>query len=62
MHWVTLWTLVVGQVTKSTNLSSNYTMACLPVRGDNSRAFANGLSYIQGGQTWFNYFIPSTSV
>ena len=49
-------------------------MGCLPVRGDNPRALASGLSYVQvdkhgitilylctGGQTWYNYFIPPTS-
>ena len=28
-------------------LSSSYTMGCPPVRGDNSRALASGLSYVQ---------------
>ena len=27
-------------------LSNNYTMACPPVRGDNPRALASGLSYV----------------
>ena len=30
-----------------TNLSNSYTMGCLPVRGDNPRALASGLSYVQ---------------
>ena len=34
-----------------------------PVRGDNPRALASGLSYVQvDGQTWYNYFIPPTPV
>ena len=28
-------------------LRSSYTMACPPVRGDNPRALASGLSYVQ---------------
>ena len=28
-------------------LSNSYTMGCLPVRGDNARALASGLSYVQ---------------
>ena len=33
-------------------------MACPPVHGDNPRALASGLSYMQGGggQTWYNFF------
>ena len=30
-----------------TNLSNSYTMGCPPVRGDNTRALASGLSYVQ---------------
>ena len=38
-------------------------MGCPPVRGENPRALASGLSYVQlGGQTWYNYFKPPTSV
>ena len=37
-------------------------MGCPPVRGDNPRALASGLSPRTGGQTWYNYFIPRTSV
>ena len=29
------------------SLSSSYTMGCPPVRGDNPRALASGLSYVQ---------------
>ena len=29
-----------------TGLSSSYTMACPPVRGENPRALASGLSYV----------------
>ena len=28
-------------------ISNSYTMACPPVRGDNPRALASGLSYVQ---------------
>ena len=28
-------------------ISNSYTMGCPPVRGDNPRALANGLSYVQ---------------
>ena len=28
-------------------ISNSYTMGCPPVRGDNPRAFASGLSYVQ---------------
>ena len=30
-----------------TLISNSYTMACPPVRGDNTRALASGLSYVQ---------------
>ena len=33
--------------TLSTALSNSYTMGCPPVRGDNPRALASGLSYVQ---------------
>ena len=36
----------LGLHTKRT-LSNSYTMACPPVRGDNPRALASGLSYVQ---------------
>ena len=44
------------------NLSNNYTMGCPPVRGDNPRALASGLSSVQVDNQWYNYFIPPTSV
>ena len=31
----------------SSFLCNSYTMGCQPVRGDNSRALASGLSYVQ---------------
>ena len=31
-------------------ISNSYTMGCPPVRGDNPRALASGLSYIQVGK------------
>ena len=30
------------------NICNSYTMDCPPVRGDNQRALASGLSYVQG--------------
>ena len=42
---------------------NSYTMGCPPVRGDNPRALASELSYLRtGGQTWYIYFMPPTSV
>ena len=46
----------------SFHLCNSYTMGCPPVRGDNPQALAHGLSPRTGGQTWYNYFIPPTSV
>ena len=42
--------------------SNSYTMGCPPVRGDNPRALASGLSYVQVDNPWCKYFIPPTSV
>ena len=41
---------------------NSYTMGCPPVHGDNPRALASGLSYVQVDNPWYNYFIPPTSV
>ena len=42
-------------------ISYSYTMVCPPVRGDNPRALASGLSPIQADTPWFNYFkLPSS--
>ena len=41
---------------------TSYTMVCLPVRGDNPQALANGLSPIHVDTPWYNYFIPPLSV
>ena len=35
---------------------------CPPVREDNPRALASGLSYVQVGNPWYKQFIPPTSV
>ena len=43
-------------------ISNSYTMGCPPVRRDNPRALASGLSYVQVDNPWYNYFIPPTSV
>ena len=37
--------------------STNYTMVSPPVRGDNSRALASGLSPVKADKAWYNYFI-----
>ena len=31
-------------------------MGCPPVRGDNPRALASGLSYVQADNPWYNFF------
>ena len=33
-------------------ISNSYTMGCPPVRGDNPRALASGLSYVQADNPW----------
>ena len=43
-------------------VSKSYTMGCPPVCGDNPRALASGLSYVQVDNPWYNYFMPPTSV
>ena len=35
-------------------ISNSYTMGCPPVRGDNPRALASGLSYVQVDNPWYN--------
>ena len=42
--------------------STSYTMCCPPVREDNPRALASGLSYVQADNPWYNHFIPPISV
>ena len=37
-------------------------MGCPPVREDNPRASASGLSFVQANNPWYNYFIPPPSV
>ena len=37
-------------------------MGCPPIRGDNPRALASGLSYVRVDKHWYNSFIPPTSV
>ena len=34
-------------ISERNGLCNSYTMACPPVRGDNPRALASGLSYVQ---------------
>ena len=43
-------------------LSTCYTMGCPPVRVDNPREFSEWIILRTGGQTWYNYIIPPTSV
>ena len=43
-------------------MCKSYTIGCPPVRGDNPRALASGLSNVQMDNPWYNYFIPLTSV
>ena len=43
-------------------ICNSYTMGCPPVRGDNPRALASGLSYVQVDNPCYIYFIPPTSV
>ena len=53
-------------------ISNSYTMVCLPVGGDNPRAFASGLSPIrqandrlfsvQAGKSGISHFIPPSPV
>ena len=38
---------VVDYTTRRYALCNSYTMGCTPVRGDNPRALASGLSYVQ---------------
>ena len=40
----------------NSSICNSYTTGCPPVRGDNPPALA------LGGQLWYNYFIPPTSV
>ena len=37
-------------------IRNSYTMGCPPVRGDNPRALASGLSYVQVDNPWYNFF------
>ena len=37
-----------GGLSEERKLCNNYIMGCPPVRGDNPRALASGLSYVQG--------------
>ena len=39
--------LLVSGLTKHHSTSNSYSMGCPPVRGDNTRALASGLSYVQ---------------
>ena len=71
LSYVSVWVLndqllihyriILGFPSKTTSRNS-YTMGCPHVRGDNPRALASGLSYVQVDNPWYNYFIPPTSV
>ena len=43
-------------------ISNSYITVCPPVRGDNPRALASGLSPVHADKPWYNYFIPPSSV
>ena len=40
-------TITLSRTLSSTIICNSYTMGCPPVRGDNPRALASGLSYVQ---------------
>ena len=46
----------------STALSNSYTRLCPPVRGDNSRALASGLSPVQADKPWYVYLFYTTLI
>ena len=47
-HWVIIQSIETRQViNKTSELCNSYTKGCPPVRGDNPRALASGLSYVQ---------------
>ena len=67
------WAVPVSGYVKAYGIGNGYAKGCPPVRVDNPRALASGLSYVQvdkarglstrtGRQTWYSYFIPPTSV
>ena len=68
MSWVRIVTALskrcknVLAALTDTHISNSYTMGCPPVRGDNPRALASGLSYVQADNPSYNFFIPPTSV
>ena len=39
---------------------NGYTMVCPPVRRDNPRALARGLSPVQADRSWYNYYLNHT--
>ena len=39
-----------------------YTTVCPPVRGDNPRALASGLSPVPADKLWYRYFMSPSSV
>ena len=50
VHWCNLFTDTGRKMSVYTvlrPLSNSYSMGCPPVRGDNPRALASGLSYVQ---------------
>ena len=53
---------IMAHSEKLLDISNSYTMGCPPVRGDNPRALASGLSFVQVDNPWFNYFILPISV
>ena len=47
---------------QNTRLSNSYTMGCPPVRGDNPRALASGLSYVQVAKHGISFYTTNISV
>ena len=47
-----MYTMVRHERNVSERTSNSYTMGCPPVRGDNPRALASGLSYVQVDNPW----------
>ena len=56
------WFFGIAHLVRHADVMCSYTMGCPPVRGDNPRALASGLSYVQVDNPWYNYFMPPTSV
>ena len=58
LRFIFCYLILLPKITLRWGICNSYTMGCPAVRGDNPRA----LALRTGGQTWYNYFIPPTSV